>query len=181
MVRFSRLVLVALAIYVAGIVAGFLKPSTSMLESVQQEVNDIAALPAPARLVVIFMHNTVAMLAMLAGSIIIVPGAVILGVNGFVVGSLANVEYVRQGVKGLATVALSLLPHGVIELAAYVYAVALGLRLAYSLMNGGKSRLGEMVTDTLASMYVPIAALFTAAVVEVYVTPKIIAGLDAYW
>jgi stage II sporulation protein M len=100
-------------------------------------------------LVAIVSNNIIAAFIFLASGVMIgVPPLIFVELNGFFVGWIS---YTASVEVGLGTVAMSLLPHGVIEIPTVVLCAAMGMGLGYQLINRIRGRVGlqRYVIDSL--------------------------------
>jgi stage II sporulation protein M len=123
----------------------------------------------------IFLNNLQAcILLFLGGASFGILTVFILGTNGLVIGAV--LELVRQE-KGTLFVLAAILPHGILEVPAFLISGALGLMLARSLWRewhgledaaSAATRSGRL----FVTVVVPVVVL--AAFIEAFITPQII-------
>ncbi|KSW12323.1 hypothetical protein CF15_06160 [Pyrodictium occultum] len=154
-------------VFNGSIALGFRFPSTSMLQDIEKSFQSIEALPLFHKYVAIALNNIVLALLLAAASIAVLPGLALLAYNGYIIGALARV-WVESGqpVEGFL---ISILPHGIFELTAMLYASSIGLSLAATYLSGGLSR--DSLRRALASLAIVVYLLLIAAAVEVTLTP----------
>jgi stage II sporulation protein M len=100
-------------------------------------------------LVAIISNNIIAAFIFLASGVVIgIPPLIFVELNGFFVGWIS---YTASIEVGLGTVAISLLPHGVIEIPTVILCAAMGMGLGYQLVNRirGREGLQRYVIDSL--------------------------------
>jgi stage II sporulation protein M len=131
----------------------------------------------------IFLNNLVASSVALFGGIILGLGSfLVVGVNGFILGFVLTSLFALSTQSFLKTVTFifaSLLPHGIFELLAFFVAGALGLRLGLEWLGiNSKGKRWKTLKDNLVNgvIFVPVLVLilFLAALIEVFVTGKIV-------
>lgn len=133
--------------------------------------------PAPALdAVSLFVNNSlVALWTVLSALLFGLPTLYIQLYNGLLLGSVTTVAAGRLGV---VTTALSLAPHGVIELPAIWVAGGIGFRvthLYWKVANGDRDRVSvpRLLGESGLLFLGVLAALAVAAVVEAVVTPAL--------
>ncbi|KAF5036960.1 Stage II sporulation protein M [anaerobic digester metagenome] len=124
----------------------------------------------------IFANNLVACVALfIGGATFGVLPLLVLASNGLVIGGI--VEMVRQE-KGTGFIIASILPHGILEIPAFLISAGLGLLLAEALIRELLHDEGDAAGEALehgrifARYVVPF--LIVAAAVEAFITPHII-------
>lgn len=129
---------------------------------------------------VIFFNNlTASAMMVLFGCLLAIPTVLALFTNGMVIGVL----FAQLDGQGTASawdlLVYGLLPHGIFELPAIVFAAALGIKLGTVLLVPlkGKKRLesfGFVWLEVVKSAWVVLALLLVAAAVEGAVTPMLL-------
>lgn len=143
--------------------------ATGLTQSLAEELLPIRGLSPLALFVVIFLNNGVKALVVivLGFALGIAPGLFLLA-NGFVAGA---VIYHALPAKGAAFTAASLLPHGIIEIPAFLMAAALGFQLAgegLKLLRRQKSQpISQLRACLSVYMHIIAPALLVAAATEV--------------
>lgn len=158
-----------LAIYFAGITAGFMSPSTSVLQSVLEKFTDIGQLTVFHRYVFIAVNNIVLAFTLVLFSIAIVPGLAIIAYNGYIVGALAALWLSAH--DSLQKFLALLVPHGIFEMLALFYASSIGLTIAAT--HIARIQHIEATKKALSGIAVIVYLLLLAAAVEVVITPYI--------
>ncbi len=166
------LVAAAAIIYIASIIAGLVFPYKDVL-NLLAPVRSITMLPDPARAATIFLNNIAVAGLLFLGFTVLLPGAYLLAMNGYIVGSVAYYAAAVSGVPA-AKVAALILPHGIIESAAHIYAAALGMQTTILLAQG---RAREAAERGLQGLALVVYLLLIAAIVETYITPVIAAAV----
>ncbi|GBF08517.1 conserved hypothetical protein [Aeropyrum pernix] len=159
------------AVFLAGSLAGYIKPNYSLLENVSEKAGLIMRLPPLLRPLGIFLNNIVAAtLTYILTIILIIPGISVIAINGYIVGTAVRYA-VEEGGLSLLTAILLIIPHGILEIPAFLAAVGFGMRcLAYC--RGVK----RIIENTLSMYAVTAPLLLIAAFIEIFVTP-VIAGV----
>lgn len=122
----------------------------------------------------IFFNNAIkGFLNILLGPILGLYPLAFIVLNGFILG-LAFSAASSSGDLFLALI--SILPHGVFEVPAIIICNAMGFRLAYTAFKsifGRGSVLRVMKRDLKIFILIVLPILFIAAIIEVYITPKL--------
>jgi len=150
-VRFRRGLALASAVYALGAVGGYAFPFQGLLEGLSSSVE--------VTFWSLFSHNMIAMLAIYAASTVYLGLALVL-LNGYVLGTAVAVA-LDAGLEPVH-VAAAILPHGVVEVPAFLAASALGMETPGRLRRGGRAGLAR-VARGLAAL---TAAIAVAAAVE---------------
>lgn len=128
--------------------------------------------------ILIFLNNAVAAFFSYAAGLIPFLGLSAFSVvgNGFFLGVIGSVV-LSQG-KGIATLLISLLPHGIVELPVFFYASSLGVYLMLNIsmkILGRPVRIKSVFTNSIRSfIIIVLPLLLLAAFLEAYVTYAII-------
>ncbi len=134
---------------------------------------------APLSVAFLFLKNALTVsMAFLLGPLLLIVPVMVLVLNGFVLGMVANV--VASQVS-LAVALASLLPHGVVELPALVIASAAGIRFGVASMKKLKSIISHTDYNLAADFkkasrlfIIALVLLLIAAVLETYLTPYVL-------
>lgn len=135
-------------------------------------------LPPELAVVAVYLNNLkTAAIAVLSGiGFGLLPIFVIVE-NGFVVG-LASYLAMEFGGKSPYEIILSLVPHGLIEVPMIVLSVACGMRIGgeamRALIRGEGDLRGEFLKGVRLFLHLVVPLLLAAAVVEIYVTARIV-------
>lgn len=204
----KRYIAIAIVMLLLGIVAGYFFPMvfSHQLAPSLKELTTIAARTKEAHswwltFGTIFLHNTAAMVAMMIfGSVLCVYPMFILWTNGLVVGYLAITIYQTRGILPWKMFVYGILPHGIFELSAFIWAAAIGIANGIAVIryfgwqfsrhlqdsemtsgllttreSGASIYLRPLVGRSLRSLPYIIILLLIAALVETSVTPLLIA------
>jgi len=111
------------------------------------------------------------------GVFLTLPPIIFIVFNGFVVGLMAYEAVKRLGELGFIYFAAAILPHGVFELPAVFLSAALGIRVGLAVIARFRGENGVFLAwrdglKTYFSRVLPI--LFIAAIIEAFITPKIL-------
>jgi len=174
-----------------GILTGIAEPTLAerTLQGVQGSIQDrvqyleywLSALSVPSSLyfagfiVLIFLNNTVlslgAMLLALIPPFFLIPLTFVVS-NGYIVG------IVVLSTKSPAMAVLGIVPHGIIEIPAILFATSMGTRIGWTtlkwLLRRGKSPKEELTSSLKAFFYVVVPLLVVAAVFEVVITGSLL-------
>lgn len=129
--------------------------------------------------VILFIHNLTASLqVILFGLFLGIPALLSSVANGAILGALAF-QLGQQGVSLLPLLLAGILPHGILELPAFLLSAAFGLKLGYHIVFPlpGNSRLesiGKIFREIGNALPLIIVFLALAALLEVFVTPTIL-------
>ncbi len=174
------ILLFALGVY-TGYAIGLFSPAgseTAGLESVMKELERLAKFiklyTIQGALFVALKNTLTAVLAFFLGIIFAIPTALILLLNGFIVGFAAS--------KFPADIFLmGVLPHGIFEMPAFLLASSAGLRLGAAFVKKISASLKhepyslmQVMAEGLPLLFLSIALLFIAAFIEVFITPSLV-------
>lgn len=177
--------LLSLLLFFASIVIGYIygfftySPGGSMAEEFEPLrilFEWIRNLPAPVAALVVYVNNLkTAVLAVFLGLGLGVFPVFIIVSNGFLAGLVIYTAVVE---KGIAYIALALLPHGVLEIAMILLSTSIGLRLGSEATNALRGRKTDIRTEFLNGMrvfiYIVVPMLLLAAFIEMYVTAALV-------
>jgi stage II sporulation protein M len=180
-VKLKTYIAASAATLILGIIAG-LETTTPTQEARQliEPLRELAKQYMPYTIqtvTLIFTKNLVAVMVMwLSGILLTIPTIASLALNGYIIGIVMALT--GNPVKAL----IAILPHGVIELPAVTIAGACGLRMGVeaarkiaSIITHGKASMTKAFKETIKPMIISITLLIPAAIIEVYVTPTLIA------
>ena len=180
---YKRWVLVAIVLFGIGLVLGLAVPVGSASFPSEDiaalsELSDILfSLPPPLMAIFIFVKNASALLLSFALSPIlcIVPAATLI-LNG---GVLAFVSTMVIQEKSLGFLLAGLLPHGIIELPAFIIGEAAALSFGAMVIlvlfkKKERSQLMPSLKQNLRYLMIAFALLIPAAIIETFVTPLLL-------
>ncbi len=128
--------LIVCATFVVAFVIGFFAPASAgrqLLEGIDTYVDQFRGMPGGAVFWYIFVHNVLASLLVLgAGLVFGVVPTVAVCFNGFILGIVYREGSEAYGYVGAA---LRLLPHGMFEIPAFLFAATYGLWLGVTVIR----------------------------------------------
>lgn len=180
----KKVVSAIIAAYLFGVALGFNTPeplASTILEAVK-ELAERLITQNPAELAWrIFFNNARAVLVVaLLSPLVLAPGLTVFA-NGVILG--IALAYAAEAHSWLAAI-ISIAPHGVIEVPAFIYAsvvsTTFGLTLWRKLLRKGGVQLSEASLNLAKGLLISITLLAVAAFVEAFITPlflKFIIGM----
>jgi len=175
-------ILVALLIFGVGIILGLATPATST-SPISEEITaleKLSELVAPFKVstvIFIFMKNTLALLLSFALSpILCLMPVLTLSVNGWIL-ALVSSAIVQE--KSLGFLLAGVLPHGIIELPALFIGEAAALSFGVAVMvalfkKEKRSLLSSSLRQNSRYLFIALALLLPAAIIETYITPLLV-------
>ena len=171
--------LLATGLFIASLLIGLGEPLTQSREAVEELGRTIGPLldRGPVALfILIFLNNSLKALgAMLLGVFFGLPPAILIVLNGYIVGVVVGLLVPEAG---YGAVLAALLPHGVIEVPAMLLAVALGMSIGREAFRRLFRQDAHVFAQCRYALRVSvrwvIPALLIAALVEVLVTPLVV-------
>jgi len=180
---YKRWILVAIGLFGIGLVLGLVVPAGSThffseeIAALGELGEVLFSLPRPLMAIAIFAKNALALLLSFALSPIfcIVP-AVTLILNG---GLLAFVSTMIIEEKSLSFVLAGLLPHGIIELPAFILGEAAALSFGAMavlvlIKKRERNQLLPSLKQNLKYLMIAFALLLPAAIIETFITPLLL-------
>ena len=181
--RYRWWILVATGLFSIGLVLGMATPSdiTGLLEedvaAFEELAEFLAPLPQSSVFAFIFLKNVSAVLVSFVFSplLCLVP-VMALTVNGWLVGWVSNMVIEE---KSLGYLLAGLLPHGVLEVPALIMAEAVALSFGIAVIMAPFRKEGSQLVvsnlkQNLRYLLIACALLLLAAVIEAYVTPRLL-------
>lgn len=168
-------------IFIVFIGIGFIVPSdisTDMMKELQETIKQLESLSPVALMMVIFLNNAIKCLSViLLGVIIGLPSAMFVCFNAVTIGMLIAA---LGPALGYNIIAASLLPHGIIEIPVLILCGALGLSIGAEVWKFIIRRSSSVKMHLKFGLIIYgrwlIMALIVAAIIEVFVTPLIMAA-----
>ncbi|APV44657.1 stage II sporulation protein M [Dehalogenimonas formicexedens] len=175
-----RWLLIAAALFCAGLVIGLLLPD-SAADSIEQTFKDIAGNAASAEgfglFVLLLLNNTLAVGAsFLFSPIFLILPVVSLLMNGALITVVARLTLQDHS---LAFLAAGILPHGIIEIPAYLLAQAAAICFGFNVLKAifdtqRRSEAGPVLIKCLKWLGLAIILLISAALIEAFITPLLL-------
>ncbi|MCL6633486.1 MAG: stage II sporulation protein M [Alicyclobacillus herbarius] len=197
---FPWFIALALLLLVAGFVSGALWPHHfqetlgPVIEKLKRTAEGISSTSVLGAIWTIFFNNAIAALELIVlGLFLGVFPAVMLWLNGVLLGYVTALAVQQAHVPLWKVLVYGVLPHGVFELTAIVWATVLGFQLGFAAIHSLTRRMRTSTTGTTvetreprlslrselrrAARHLPwiLALLVVAACVEATVTPHLIA------
>jgi stage II sporulation protein M len=172
----------AMAVFIATVITGAIIASrtpgfgNTLMQALKDEVFSQILDENPVVVMFnIFLNNLEAcILLFIGGAVFGVLTLIILSMNGFLIGAIAELF---RSENGALYVIAALLPHGIFEIAAFILASTLGLLLGEAIwheMHGsGDAALRASELGRIFICYV-VPLLAVAAIVEAFITPQIL-------
>lgn len=153
---------------------GLLPKFQKFLEEVFQNILGAGELRLNFRSALLIFKNNllVGVLSLFLGILFGLLPLLTVGVNMFIFGFMLAALVVLGNYQGFFLFALSIVPHGILELPAFLLAAAFGLKLGYSWKH-----LKSAFKQSLQILPLLAVLFFVAALVEIFVTGKIIDSL----
>ncbi len=150
---------------------------TELIAQIQATLTPISSMGVIPLIILIFFNNAFkCFLIIVMGIILGLPSLLFLCFNAIIIGALAS--YMGSE-AGPGIVIASLAPHGIIEIPLLVFSVALGLSIGAEGLKSIMKQKNELKAQYGYSLKVycrwMIALFFIAALIEVFVTPQVIA------
>lgn len=177
------MVLISVAVYGIGIVIG-LATTPDVSESTIGDISDFAelgefltTLPDWGVSIVILFKNISALLISYIFSpfFCLVPVAALL-LNGWLIGYISNVVLQEESLSYLLS---GLIPHGILEIPAFLFGEAVALSLGSTLIIAifNKEKRDQLIPhfrQNLKYLAIALAILVPAAIIEAYITPTLL-------
>ena len=189
----KRYIYFASVVFIIGIIAGLLMPEKAQMNLLDNLINfieNITANKTPIQLFfVIFFNNLkVNLYVVLFGIFLGIFPFLVLLVNGIAIGVISDVFSRMIQAKSCLWIyfVASLLPHGIIEIPAFIISAAMGFRIGKQLIlpeiKTGKWKRFRSATEIFKKsmfsyVYIILLLVFAAALIETFVTPIITIGI----
>lgn len=163
-----RLFIAACLLLLAGYLAGYVLPRTFQSRLIMLFISKMDSL-GPVSAPVLFLNNLQAGLFMLAGGLVFLLPPASLFINGLIIGAMFSI---MMPMTGFWPLAVSILPHGVLELPAICLAAALGMSISARLAGFYKQTdIFNTVTRAVGAFVLLVIPLLAAAsLIEIYIT-----------
>ena len=129
----------------------------------------------------IFNQNAIVCgIALFGGLLLGILPAIIVGVNGFLLGFVAMAALsIGNPLAGVIVLIVGVVPHGLFEVPAFLVSASLGLRLGLEWLGGGASGqrwnvLKQNFINSVGYFAVIVVLLFLAAMIEVFVSGHLV-------
>jgi len=180
-----RNLVLATAIFCASLAAGALVGQNTVegllseLGAVLEPLASTGSLSLILLLIILINNAIKALVLILSGILLGLPPVLFVGLNGFILGGLGSA---LESINGWRYTVASFLPHGVVEIPVILLATALSLTVGMESarwLARRESRVKPQVLDGLR-VYIRwiLPGLAIAAIIEVFVTPLLVAIVD---
>jgi len=172
----KRVALVMALLFLAGLAVG--SAAAGHLGEFLEQLRD--SLPVrqllgnrPLLALLILSNNMRVLLIMLVSSVTVVGPAIIVFVNGVIAGAVLALSSSKLPPEAIL---LSVLPHGVVEIPAFVYAASISTVFGIALWERvlKKGELGGHAKQLLTGILVSALLIVVAALIEAYVTTALL-------
>ena len=179
---YKRWIIIATSLFGAGLVLGLVAPTniSSLLAedmtALEELANFLRALPKFIVFVIIFINNAITLLlSFLLSPILCLLPILSLIVNGWLI---TFVVAAIMPERSLGFVLAGLLPHGIIELPAFILgqaaALSFGTAVILAIFNKERRDLKTSLKKNSRYLLIALALLLPAAIIETYVTPLLL-------
>ena len=179
MLSYRSWLIIAIALFGAGILLGVLMPVTSaeLLNDDMTALREMAAMLGPFQFstaVFIFFKNVLALaVSFVFSPILLLVPVLALTMNGWII-SFVSVMVAREESWGFLLAGI--LPHGILELPAIIMGEAAALSfgaltITALFSKGKKSLIIPNIKQNAKYLLIAVALLLPAAVIETYITP----------
>jgi len=181
---------VVISVFLSGILIGLLMPNFFKILILQATSHKFTSIMMGANSiwslgVRIFINNFSVALILFGCSFIFFIPTIILLTNGLIIGVFLELAYNLDSLQPgmFITTILSLLPHGIFEISAFLLSAVLGINLALKLIFGRKilspqKRFSALITYIKKFIFIILPLLVIAALFEVTISDYIINSLD---
>jgi stage II sporulation protein M len=180
--KLMRAAIASMAVFVATVITGGVVAGrtpglgNTLMQALREEVFSqiLDENPVVVMFNIFFNNLEACILLFIGGAVFGALTLIILSMNGFLIGAIAELF---RSENGAMYVVAALLPHGIFEIAAFILASALGLLLGEGVwmeMHGsGDAALRASELGRLFICYV-IPLLAAASIIEAFITPQIL-------
>ena len=155
---------------------GIFGPFTDMIAGLEEFANLLTPLPQFAILVIIFITNaTTLLVSFILSPIFCLWPILVLTLNGWL---LAFVSAIVAQEESLSFVLVGLVPHGIVELPAFILgqaaALSFGTTVILALFKKRRELILPSFKQNLRYLLIALALLLPAAIIETYITPLLL-------
>ena len=179
---FKRWVIIAISLFGIGLVLGLVAPTNTSsllaedIKAIEELTDFLSALPKFIIFVIIFINNAITLvLSFLLSPLLCLLPVLSLIANGWLI-TFVSAAVMQE--KSLGFVLAGLLPHGIIELPAFILgqaaALSFGTAVILALFNKERRDLLPPLKKNSRYLLIALALLLPAAIIETYVTPLIL-------
>ena len=185
----SRLVKIVLWLFATGIIAGaataFFYPELmeEIVASFDERFGEMPALDYNLAKEIFIQNLTVSIVAWLGALFLGLTPLFVVTVNGFILGYVVAYYLIYFGftIQNSLFLAATLVPHGILELPAFLVAAVLGLRLGWGWLgiDAQGNRWGTFkltIKETTMYFSFVVLALIAAAFIEVFISGQIVSN-----
>lgn len=175
--NFRKWLIVAAALYIAGIVFGLITPADFLSEwitNLDETAEEIVALPLLAILFFILFKNITSILISftLSPILLLVPITALI-LNGWILGAVSVVVAQEES---LGFVLAGILPHGIFEIPAFIIAEAAALSIGATVIialfkKENRPQVAPAFKQNLRYFVIAMVLLVPAALIETFITP----------
>jgi len=174
---FKKWFIVAAALFTTGIILGLFAPTdyiSGEIANLEDTAETLLSLPVLAILLFILLKNIMSILVSftLSPVLLLVPVTALV-LNGWILGAV-SVEVVRE--KSLGFLLAGILPHGIIEIPAFLIAEAAALSIGFAVIvalfrKEKRSQIAPAFRQNLRYLIIAMLLMIPAALIETFITP----------
>jgi len=175
--NFKKWLIVAAGLFFIGMFVGFLAPAdfiSGEIADIEETAEELLDLPLLAILFFILFKNIASILVSftLSPILLLVPVTALL-LNGWVLGA---VSVMVAGEESLGFVLAGILPHGIIEIPAFLIAEAAALSIGFTVLvalfrKEKRPQVAPAFKQNLRYLIIAMLLLIPAAIIETFITP----------
>ena len=176
----KRWLLIATALFAGGLVLGLMLPESAAEEEINSFANiagEAADLTGLGLFIFLLLNNAFAVsISFFLSPLFLILPAISLLMNGAVI-SLVSRAVLEQSSVGF--LAAGILPHGIIEIPAYLLAHAAALSFGFTILRGlfkrdRRESISPALRTSLRWLGIALLLLIPAALIESFITPLLI-------
>ena len=179
---YKKWLIIATSLFAVGFILGLVAqpsifgPFASTIAGLEELANLLVSLPQFIVLIVIFITNASTLLiSFVLSPIFCLWPILVLTLNGWL---LAFVSATVAQQESVGFVLVGLVPHGIIELPAFILGQAAALSFGTTVIFALFKKRGELILPSLKQnsryLLIALALLLPAAIIETYVTPLLL-------